>query len=376
MNTLLMVAFLTQVLLVRCQILEGYRDFGRWQNCTWISQGQNTSSFPFAFGCSKIVAPVNGIGINVMPSDNLDKYLLIYDVFPLAHENLCKWEPFGGLGFNMERTCKQYFCSSANSTDGDKAWLNKYIPAISQYTRLDATNSYDLINSMMHNYCFYCKERVLANDNFYEFHELIRQNGTCSNWTWTIPDSKCGGALDTGLPFSQGISLRWKLRSPTNCYCHFNDRYRFGCDAMNGMIVFFFEVIPFIGLSASVVTALITYVLVVIPMWVHKIRKIHVERKMHGLTLDLLWTQLTDLSFIAMLYLSVETVFCVVSDSFTLPVRGIGNERSIYEHQLDPTFLTGGGLLLLAVLGLLLLNWVNVLYKSNNNEDRTPLWLT
>ena len=103
-------------------------DFGRWTNCTWDATNV-TNSFPTAFGCSKVIAPINQFGLNIKPGNNLDKYIIVYDNFPLSQQNLCLWEPLASFGFKMEQTCMQYFCS-ANSTNTDPSWFYNYTPTV------------------------------------------------------------------------------------------------------------------------------------------------------------------------------------------------------------------------------------------------------
>jgi hypothetical protein len=159
---------------------------------------------------------------------------------------------------------------------------------------------------MMHDYCFCCRDRP-SDDDFYLFHDLIRTNGSCPAWTWTIPDDKCG-SYDVGLPFSHGIQNRVILRSPTTCYCHQMDRYRFACDYMNGAIVFFIEVMPFIGLSFGIITMCITLGLVAIPTYVRKVRTL---RKKAGKEIIM---ELIDLKFLSVVYMSITSPFMVASD--------------------------------------------------------------
>src|SRR3989338_11360627 len=107
--------------------LSAAQNYGRWLNCTYIQPYNNTSTFPKAFGCSKVISPIRAYGIQIMAGPNLDKYLEIYDNFPLSQNNLCSWEPLAGYGFTMQQSCLQYFCSANNT---DRSWLNSYVTSV------------------------------------------------------------------------------------------------------------------------------------------------------------------------------------------------------------------------------------------------------
>ncbi len=342
------------------------RDLGRWTNCTWDATN-DTNAFPTAFGCSKIVAPINQYGLNIKQGSNPDKYIIIYDNFPLSQNNLCLWEPLASYGFKMEQTCMQYFCS-ANSTNTDHSWLYNYAATVGYHVNLDKEGTYDLLHAMIQNYCFYCKDRP-PNDDFKAFHQAIRNNGTCS-FTWTTPDPKCG-SFDTGVPYAFGLQRRVQLASPTACFCHKYNRFRFTCDSMHGAVTFVYEVISFLGFAYSIFTMPFVLLLVIIPIHVRKIIAVHKGAKV-GFKEAI--TELADLRYAACCYLTCTIPTMITSDIFTLNFVGILSSRGVYLHELDLTFGLVTALLALTAHGLALSNWVNVLHYASTMQYKVPIW--
>jgi hypothetical protein len=348
--------------------LSSAQDYGRWKNCTFVQSNNTTNSFPFGFGCSSITIPVNEYGIKAKTGGSPDKYFILFDNFPMAQFNLCNLEPLISYtpSFNMEQTCSQMFCPQNGSAD--LSWIDKYITTISPQVALDAAGTKDMIIGLLQDYCFYCKGRP----DFYDFQTLV-WNRNCSNWNWTVPDAKCG-SFDTGVPVSLGLQRRLGVSSPTVCYCHKYDRFRFKCDYIHGMIVFYFEIIPFFRIVVGVFVTLLITILLVIPTWYRRIEQTIKELRVRRSKLEI-FSDYIQLRFLVVNFTGLSCWMMLIGNFFTMNLVGIYSERStLYKHQLDNAFLAFAVFLYGVSIGLTLILWVNVLHESRTLNSEVPLW--
>ena len=191
----------------------------------------------------------------------------------------------------------------------------------------------------------------------------------CSNFTWTVPDPKCGD-FNKGFPYSLGHQRRFKLKSPTMCFCHQYDRFRFACDDdIHGAITFFIEILPFLIWVLGIFNAIVTWPLVILPIHARKFIKIRAKMQFQQVV-----TELLDLRYVSCCYMTIALPLMNVSDALALNFDKLFYERGIYQHQVDFAFAATAAILMITAHGLALINWVNLLHYASTLDSRVPLW--